>query len=102
MKNVLPIVKIKISTLFLDFKKRHRQMAGWVKQRMIPVFQDGRCTPESHGVLRSVWLGGLVNPTALLMAMRQEKAVLAGCMVDQVREDLKSIFALFSIQNTHS
>ena len=67
---------------FLDMKRRHKQMAGWVKQRMVPIYDDG--PPESHGRLRSVWLGGLVNPTAIFMALRQEKAVMAGTTVDQV------------------
>ena len=59
-------------------------MQGWVRRRMVPVFKEGRQTPESQGSLRSVWLGGLVNPQALLVALQQEKSVLAGCQCDEV------------------
>ena len=38
----------------------------------------------ARGRLTSVWLGGLVNPQALLMAMQQEKAVLVNKSVEEV------------------
>ena len=60
-------------------------MKQWVKQRMVPVFDNNVSeTPDSHGTLRSVWLGGLVNPQALFTALRHERAVLAKCDFDQV------------------
>ncbi len=65
-------------------------MSMWVKHHMVPVFQYGRHTLESHGTLKSVWPGGLTSPTALLTALRQEKAVLEGCMIDEVGEGYKS------------
>ena len=69
-----------------DLKKRHQQMKLWIKQRMIPVFgDDDDKEPVSNGVLSQVWLGGLVNPSALFTALRHEKAVLAKCHIDQVR-----------------
>ena len=60
-------------------------MHVWVKQGMVPIFRDGHETPVSHGSLRSVWLGGLVNPGALFTALRQEKAVLTNTLVDEVK-----------------
>ena len=67
-----------------DLKKRYLQMKNWIKQRMVPVFREGRRTPESHGILRSIWPGGLVNPQALFTSLKQEKAVITGCSIDQV------------------
>ena len=63
---------------------KHKQMARWVKQRMVPVFKEGQATPVSHGQLKSVWLGGLVNPAGLFTSMRQEKAVVSDCSIDEV------------------
>ena len=60
-------------------------MKLWIKQRMIPIFDGGDHEPVSNGVLRDVWLGGLVNPSALFTALRHEKAVVTGSYVDQVR-----------------
>ena len=65
-------------------KKRHRQFAGWVKAKMIPVFSNGRATPVSHGQLLSLWPGGLVNPGAVFTSLRLEKAALSVCPIDQV------------------
>ena len=38
----------------------------------------------SRGRLANVWLGGLVNPQALLTALRQEKAVVSKCHLSDV------------------
>ena len=54
---------------------------------MVPTF-DGNGQPVEQSIARgrltSVWLGGLVNPQALLMAMQQEKAVLVNKSVEEV------------------
>ena len=68
----------------VDLKKRHRQFAGWIKAKMIPVFNNGSSTPISHGHLSSMWPGGLVNPGAVFTSLRQEKAVTSNCQMDQV------------------
>ena len=69
-----------------DVKCRHMQMSGWVKQRMVPLFNSGGgfSAPESHGCLETIWLGSLVKPRALFTALRQEKAVLTNCLIDEV------------------
>ena len=71
--------------VFSDMKKRHGQMKLWVKQRMVPVFDGSKEVHESHGMLRSVWLGGMVNPQALFTALKHEKAVLAKVEYNEVR-----------------
>jgi dynein heavy chain len=65
-------------------KKQHQQMARWVKNMMVPVFREVRVTLESRGQLHSIWLGGLVNLQALFTALRQEKAVISNCLLDEV------------------
>ena len=52
----------------------------------MPLFNSGGgfSAPESHERLETIWLGGLVNPRALFTALRQEKAVLANCLIDEV------------------
>ncbi|XP_076457719.1 uncharacterized protein LOC143291635 isoform X3 [Babylonia areolata] len=70
-----------------DLAQRHKQLHAWVKRRMVPTFDDrGRMVEQSigRGRLTSVWLGGLVNPQALITALRQEKAVLVNKSVDQI------------------
>ncbi|KAL8618506.1 hypothetical protein ACOMHN_000651 [Nucella lapillus] len=70
-----------------DLVKRHKQLHGWVKRRMVPTFDStGRLMEQSigRGRLTSVWLGGLVNPQALLTSLQQEKAVLVNKNADQI------------------
>ncbi|XP_056010102.1 uncharacterized protein LOC125667097 [Ostrea edulis] len=64
-----------------DLKKRHNQLHNWVKHSMVPVFKNGILENPTiaAGRLGKVWLGGLVNPQALLVAIRQEKAIVAQC-----------------------
>jgi hypothetical protein len=54
---------------------------------MVPTF-DGEGKPVDQSIARgrltAVWLGGLVNPQALLTAMQQEKAVLVGKSIEEV------------------
>lgn len=60
-------------------------MKGWIKQGLVPRQRSsGKSDHEFHGSLKSVWLGGLYNPGALLMALRHEKAVLEKRAVDEV------------------
>jgi len=59
--------------------QRYKQCRAWVKGGMVPI--DGK-TPM--GTLSRVWLGGLVNPTSLLISLCQEKAVLHDVTMDQV------------------
>ena len=59
----------------------HRQLRAWLKRRMVPTFDpQGQLLGGgiARGRLTSVWLGGLANPQALLAALSQEQAVLAG------------------------
>ena len=76
-------------TAFLsaDLVMRHKQLHGWVKRGMVPTFDHNGQMKEqaiARGRLTSVWLGGLVNPQALLTAMQQEKAVLVNKSIDEV------------------
>jgi len=56
---------------------------------MVPVYPPGveAAAPQPHGALRAVWPGGLANPSALLTALRQERAVISGSTIDQVCRD---------------
>ncbi|KAK6172547.1 hypothetical protein SNE40_016179 [Patella caerulea] len=70
-----------------DLRKRHQQLHGWVKRGMVPTYKDGVLVENpaiARGQLVSVWLGGLVNPQALLTALRQEKAIISKKSVQQV------------------
>lgn len=71
---------------FVDLKKRHNQLHNWVKHSMVPVFKNGILENPTiaAGRLGQVWLGGLVNPQALLVAIRQEKAIVAQCSMAEV------------------
>ena len=59
-------------------------MHNWVKRKMVPVFDPNKGSPVCQGMVRSLWLGGLVNPKALFTALKQEKAVISNCLIDQV------------------
>ena len=68
-------------------KKRYDQLKSFVRCGMVPTFVDGMMGDNpviGHGRLNSVWLAGLVNPEALLAALRQEKAVVSQCTIDDV------------------
>ncbi|XP_062610301.1 uncharacterized protein LOC134272083 isoform X2 [Saccostrea cucullata] len=69
-----------------DLKKRYKQLHTWVKHSMVPVFKDGILENPTiaAGRLGKVWLGGLVNPQALLVAIRQEKAIVAHCSMSEI------------------
>ena len=96
--------KKKVSVFLLhfyltDMRKRHDQLGAFVKCGMIPTYRDGQLNDNpviGHGRLTKVWLGGLVNPEALLTSLRQEKAVVSQCHIDDVSE------FHFTITNPHS
>lgn len=83
-------MKINCQFFFLcvpDMKKRYDQLKGFVRCGMVPTFNDGIIGENpviGHGRLTSVWLAGLVNPEALLTALKQEKAVVSQCSIDDV------------------
>jgi len=64
-------------------------MRVWNKSGMVPKprLQQGKLVIDDnyqfHGRLKSVWLGGLFNPLGLLTALRHEKAILGGVLIDQ-------------------
>lgn len=68
-------------------KKRYDQLHNWVKHSMVPIFKNGTLENPTiaAGHLGKVWLGGLVNPQALLVAIRQEKAIVAQCSMSEVK-----------------
>ncbi|XP_033103095.1 dynein heavy chain 9, axonemal-like [Anneissia japonica] len=72
-------------TWLQDLLKRHGQLKSWVKEGKVPTRSRGTTYP--HGHLVSVWMGGLVNPTAVITALRHEMAVLQGHLITEV--DLK-------------
>ncbi|CAG5131866.1 unnamed protein product, partial [Candidula unifasciata] len=62
-----------------DLKKRHEQFTTWVQCGLVPKVVEGQLRDFMlTSSLSSVWLGGLVCPQAVLTAIRQEKATLAG------------------------
>ena len=81
---------------FQDLNKRHGQLNRWVRRGMVPTFnlrnsgRLGQSQPSTiaRGQLTSVWLGGLVNPGALLTALRQERAILARADLEDVRPSI--------------
>ena len=65
-----------------DFKRRHQQLSEWIRQDIVP--KPSVEPVLGCGQLKSVWLGGLVNPGALVTSLRHEKAAMAGCGVEEV------------------
>lgn len=68
-------------------KNRFKQLQSWVKHGMVPTFNDAGVIDNQSigcGPLTTLWLGGLNNPMALLTALKQEKAMISQCSVDQV------------------
>lgn len=77
-----------------DMVRRYNQLHTFVKCGMVPTFVDGVMGENpviGHGRLNKLWLGGLVNPEALLTAIKQEKAVVTGCSIDDVSHCLKHV-----------
>lgn len=69
-------------------QKRYDQLQSFVKCGMVPTFTDGVLGENpviGHGRLTKIWMGGLVNPGALLASIRQEKAIVSMCNIDDVR-----------------
>ena len=65
-------------------------MKKWIKNGLVPR-QGASMDPGEivfRGKLRSIWLGGLYNPAALLTALKHEKAILSDTTYDQVRTNV--------------
>ncbi|XP_071959570.1 uncharacterized protein [Antedon mediterranea] len=69
-------------TWLQDLLKRHGQLKSWVKEGKVPT--RSRNIEFPHGHLMSVWMGGLVNPMAVITALCHEKAVLHGGLLTDV------------------
>ncbi|KAH3692337.1 hypothetical protein DPMN_194787 [Dreissena polymorpha] len=70
-----------------DIAKRYSQLQTFVKCGMVPTYTDNGITENpviGHGRLNKLWLGGLVNPEAMLTALRQEKAVVSQCSIEDI------------------
>ena len=80
-----------IQSCITDLKRRHEQMRSWNKLGLVPKphIQNGKLVVDDnymfHGRLKTVWLGGLYNPTGLLTALRHEKAVISNILIDKVQ-----------------
>ncbi|WAR04811.1 DYH1B-like protein [Mya arenaria] len=92
-----------------DMMKRYNQLHTFVKCGMVPTFTDGVIGDNpviGHGHLNKLWLGGLVNPEALLTALKQEKAVVSQCSLEDVGSfffvRIKSLFLKFMMINDNN
>ncbi|MGH0150312.1 UNVERIFIED_CONTAM: hypothetical protein FKN15_050184 [Acipenser sinensis] len=65
-----------LSTWIQDLKKRHSQ---WVEEGMV---HHGEKTAGNR--IESVWLGGLLNPEGLIMALQHAYAAANGCLLDEI------------------
>ncbi|XP_041092485.1 dynein alpha chain, flagellar outer arm-like isoform X2 [Polyodon spathula] len=68
-----------LSTWIQDLKKRHSQVKRWVKEGMVHHVEE-----TAGNRIQSVWLGGLVNPGGLIVALQQAYAAANGCLLDKV------------------
>ncbi|MGH0183167.1 UNVERIFIED_CONTAM: hypothetical protein FKN15_011614 [Acipenser sinensis] len=68
-----------LSTWIQDLKKRHSQLKQWVEEGMV---HHGEKTAGNR--IESVWLGGLLNPEGLIMALQHAYAAANGCLLDEV------------------
>jgi hypothetical protein len=67
---------------FIEFQKCHKQLETWIGKHFVP-------NPEQeltfrHGTLDKIWLGGLVNPAALITSLKHEKAASCECSIEDV------------------
>lgn len=68
--------------IFVEFQRCHKQLENWIGQHYAP-------NPEQelmfkHGALDRIWLGGLVNPAALMTSLKHEKASSCECSIENV------------------
>ncbi|XP_058857324.1 dynein beta chain, ciliary-like isoform X3 [Acipenser ruthenus] len=68
-----------LSTWIQDLKKRHSQLKQWVEEGMV---HHGEKTAGNR--IQSVWLGGLLNPEGLIMALQHAYAAANGCLLDEI------------------
>ncbi|XP_015223291.2 uncharacterized protein [Lepisosteus oculatus] len=67
-----------LQTWLEDLKKKHSQLKQWVEE-------SGRTKAQGSvsNEVTSVWLGALVNPAALILALRHEYAIANMCLLDE-------------------
>ncbi|XP_068122143.1 uncharacterized protein [Hyperolius riggenbachi] len=68
----------KITTWLEGLHKKHKQLKQWVKKGLMPFAKSKK------EAMTSINLGGLVNPEALLLALRSEFAVHHGYLLHEV------------------
>ena len=67
---------------FIEFQRCHEQLETWIGKHYVP-------SPEQEltfrlGTLDKIWLGGLVNPAALITSLKHEKAASCECSIEDV------------------
>ena len=65
-----------------EFQRSHKQLETWIGKHFVP-------SPEQEltfrlGTLDKIWLGGLVNPAALITSLKHEKAASCECSIEDV------------------
>ncbi|MBN3282629.1 DYHA protein, partial [Polyodon spathula] len=78
-----------LSTWIQDLKKRHSQVKRWVKEGMVHHVEE-----TAGNRIQSVWLGGLVNPGGLIVALQQAYAAANGCLLDKVKHSFYNVVDL--------
>ena len=67
---------------FAEFQKCHGQFETWIGKHYV-AGQEQELTFR-RGTLDKIWLGGLVNPGALLTSLKHEKAASCECSIKDV------------------
>ena len=68
--------------IFAEFQKCHNQLEKWLQNGYVlnPQHESILC----RGRLDKIWLGGLVNPAAILTSLKYEKAISCGWDIEHV------------------
>ena len=91
------VIVINIVITFADLTRSHHQLLTWIKQGLGP--KPNAEPILGKGNLETIWLGGVMNPGALVSALRHERAASEGCALDQVGTNLVDGSYLFSTSN---
>jgi hypothetical protein len=67
---------------FVEFQRCHTQLETWIGKRYVP--NPDQELSFRRGTLNQIWLGGLVDPAALVASLKHEKAASCECSIEDV------------------
>lgn len=70
---------------FVDFQSRHKQLMTLLQEGVVPKVSSDPVLGKKR--IKSIWLGGLAYPGAIITSLMHEKAALSECSISEVNED---------------